>query len=146
FGGGMLGQMFQRIALSERLGAYMVESNQGHIGDNVDPRAGEDPGLYGWRASAESARFSKFVAAQVYGKAPHHAYIYGGSGGGRRSPMCLENAPDVYDGCMPSTSGGEIAEPGNNRSEERRVGKEGRARWAPGRDKEARHARRDEVS
>ncbi|HLS98423.1 MAG: tannase/feruloyl esterase family alpha/beta hydrolase [Porticoccaceae bacterium] len=115
FGGGMLGQMFQRIALSERLGGYMVESNQGHIGDNVDPRAGDDPGLYGWRASAESARFSKFIAAQVYGKAPHHAYIYGGSGGGRRSPMCLENAPDVYDGCMPSTSGGEIAEPGNNK-------------------------------
>lgn len=114
FGGGMLGEMFQRIALSERLGGYMVESNQGHIGDNEDPRAGDDPGLYGWRASAESARFSKFVAAQVYGKAPHHAYIYGGSGGGRRSPMCLENAPDVYDGCMPSTSGGEIAEPGNN--------------------------------
>src|SRR5690606_36507181 len=104
FGGGMLGQMFQRIALSERLGGYMVESNQGHIGDNVDPRAGDAPGLYGWRASAESARFSKFIAAQVCGKAPHHAYIYGGSGGGRRSPMCLENAPDVYDGCMPSTS------------------------------------------
>ncbi|MDX1506405.1 MAG: hypothetical protein R3221_11855, partial [Spongiibacter sp.] len=47
--------------------------------------------------------------------APRYAYIYGGSGGGRRSPMCLENAPDVYDGCMPSTSGGEIAEHGNNK-------------------------------
>ncbi len=93
----------------------MVESNQGHIGDDVDPRAGEDPGLYGWRASAESARFSRYIAAQIYGQAPHHAYVYGGSGGGRRSPMCLENAPDVYDGCMPSTSGGEVAEPGNNR-------------------------------
>ena len=91
----------------------MVESNQGHIGDDFDPKAGEDPTLYGHRASAEAARLSKYVAAQVYGSAPHHSYVYGGSGGGRRSPLCLENAPGVWDGCMPSTSGGEIAPPGN---------------------------------
>jgi hypothetical protein len=115
FGGGVLGEMFQRIALSARLGGYMVESNQGHIGDTFDPAAGADPTLYGHRASAESARLSKFVAAQVYGAAPHHAYVYGGSGGGRRSPLCLENAPGVWGGCMPSTSGGEIAEPGNTK-------------------------------
>jgi hypothetical protein len=113
FGGGVLGEMFQRIAMSARLGGYMVESNQGHIGDDFDPKAGEDPTLYGHRASAESARLSKHVAAQVYGSAPHHSYVWGGSGGGRRSPLCLENAPGVWDGCMPSTSGGEIAEPGN---------------------------------
>jgi len=115
FGGGVLGEMFQRIALSERLGGYMVESNQGHVGDDFDPKAGEDPTLYGHRASAEAARLSKHVAQQVYGRAPHHSYVWGGSGGGRRSPLCLENAPGVWDGCMPSTSGGEIAEPGNTR-------------------------------
>ena len=115
FGGGMLGMMFQRIALAERMGGYMVESNQGHIGDDFDPKAGEDPGLYGWRASAESARFSKFIAAQIYGYAPQYAYVWGGSGGGRRSPLCLENASDVWQGCLPSTSGGEIAELGNNK-------------------------------
>ncbi|MCU1344155.1 MAG: hypothetical protein JWL70_421, partial [Acidimicrobiia bacterium] len=113
FGGGMLGQMFGRIAMSARLGGYMVESNQGHIGDDYDPKAGEDPTLYGHRASAESARLSKLVAEQVYGSAPHHSYVWGGSGGGRRSPLCLENAPGVWDGCLPSTSGGEIAEHGN---------------------------------
>ena len=113
FGGGILGEMFQRIAMSARLGGYMVESNQGHKGDDFDPKAGEDPTLYGHRASAESARLSKYVAAQVYGSAPHHSYVWGGSGGGRRSPLCLENAPGVWDGCMPSTSGGEIAPPGN---------------------------------
>jgi Tannase and feruloyl esterase len=115
FGGGVLGEMFQRIALSARLGGYMVESNQGHQGDTFDAANGDDPRLYGHRASAEAARLSKFVAAQVYGSAPHHAYVYGGSGGGRRSPLCLENAPGVWDGCMPSTSGGDIAEPGNHR-------------------------------
>jgi hypothetical protein len=115
FGGGVLGEMFQRIAMSARLGGYMVESNQGHIGDDFDPKAGEDPTLYGHRASAESGRLSKHIAAQVYGEAPHHAYVWGGSGGGRRSPLCLENAPDVWDGCLPSTSGGEIAEFGNTK-------------------------------
>ena len=46
-----------------RLGGYMVESNMGHIGDVMDPRPGADPTIYGWRAAAESARFSKHVAA-----------------------------------------------------------------------------------
>lgn len=115
FGGGMLGMMFQRIAFAEHMGGYMVESNQGHIGDNIDEKAGNDPGLYGWRASAESARLSKFIAAQIYGYPPNYSYVWGGSGGGRRSPLCIENAPDVWQGCLPSTSGGEISEPGNNK-------------------------------
>ncbi len=86
FGGGILGEMFQRIAMSARLGGYMIESNQDHKGDDYDPRAGKDPALYGHRASAKSARLSKFVAAQVHGTAPHHSYVWDGSGGGRRSP------------------------------------------------------------
>jgi hypothetical protein len=92
-----------------RLGAYMVESNQGHIGDDVDPAGGDDPTIYGHRASAEAARFSKHVAAQVYGAPPHHSYVFGGSGGARRSPLCIENAPDVYDGALPFMGGGDIA-------------------------------------
>src|ERR1700685_418000 len=108
FGGGILGEMFQRIAMSARLGGYMVESNQGHKGDDFDPKAGEDPTLYGHRASAETARLSKHVAAQVYGSAPHHAYVWGGSGGGRRSPLVLENAPDVFDGALPFMGGGDV--------------------------------------
>jgi Tannase and feruloyl esterase len=97
------------LPMVARLGGYMVESNQGHIGDAVDPAAGDDPTLYGHRASAEAGRFSKHLAAQVYGTAPHHAYVFGGSGGARRSPLCLENAPDVYDGALPYMGGGDIA-------------------------------------
>ncbi|MDO8364375.1 MAG: tannase/feruloyl esterase family alpha/beta hydrolase [Actinomycetota bacterium] len=102
---------FERVGVRmlNRLGGYMVESNQGHIGDDIDQRAGDDPRMYGYRASAESARFSKHVAAQIYGAPPHHAYVFGGSGGGRRSPLCLENAPDVYDGALPYMGGGDIA-------------------------------------
>jgi PKD domain len=51
----------------------------------------------------------------VYGSPPHHSYVYGGSGGGRRSPLCIENAPGVWDGCLPSASGGEIGEHGNTK-------------------------------
>ncbi|MDO8363360.1 MAG: tannase/feruloyl esterase family alpha/beta hydrolase [Actinomycetota bacterium] len=103
-----LGEMIGGLGLSFRLGGYMVQSNQGHIGDDIDPKGGEDPTLYGHRASAETARFSKFVAAQVYGTAPHHSYVFGGSGGGRRSPLCLENAPDAWDGALPFMGGGDI--------------------------------------
>jgi len=84
-----------------RLGGYMVESNMGHIGDVKDPKAGDDPTIYGWRAAAESARFSKYLAAQIFGAAPRYSYVFGGSGGARRSPLCLAYAPDVWDAALP---------------------------------------------
>jgi len=108
FFGGALGDAMGGVGLTARLGGYMVESNMGHIGDDIDPKGGEDPTLYGWRAAAESARFSKYLAQQVYGSAPHHAYVWGGSGGGRRSPLVLENAPDVFDGALPFMGGGDV--------------------------------------
>ena len=115
FFGSPFGEMIGGLGTCFRLGGFMVESNQGHFGDDLDARAGGDPTLYGHRASAESARFAKFVAQQVYGEAPHHSYVFGGSGGGRRSPLCLENAPGVWDGALPFMGGGDIAEAGNTK-------------------------------
>jgi prepilin-type processing-associated H-X9-DG protein len=106
--GGPMGDIIGGLGMIARLGGYMIESNSGHIGDDVDPRAGDDPALYGHRASIESARFSKHIAAQVYGEAPHHTYVFGGSGGGRRSPMCLEYGNGVYDGALPFMGGGNV--------------------------------------
>ncbi|MCW2526229.1 MAG: hypothetical protein JWM76_1089 [Pseudonocardiales bacterium] len=108
FFGGALGSALGGLPLTTRLGGYMVETNMGHIGDDIDPKGGEDPTIYGWRAAVEGARFSKFVAAQVYGEQPHHSYVWGGSGGGRRSPLVLENAPDVFDGALPFMGGGDV--------------------------------------
>src|ERR1700723_3033346 len=72
---GAMGEMLGGLEMiGQRLGGYMVESNSGHIGDDVDPRAGDDPTLYGYRASIEAARSSKHVAAQVYGAPPKYAY------------------------------------------------------------------------
>jgi hypothetical protein len=110
---GAMGEMLGGLAMmGHRLGGYMVESNSGHIGDDVDPRAGNDPTLYGYRASVETARLSKHVAAQVYGKPPSYSYVWGGSGGGRRSPSCLEYGADVYAGALPFMGGGNVEKHG----------------------------------
>lgn len=111
--GGFMGEIIGGLSLIVRLGGYMVESNSGHIADDIDPAGGDDPTIYGHRASIESARFSKHIATQVYGRPPHHSYVWGGSGGGRRSPMCLEYGGDVYDGALPFMGGGEIVEWGS---------------------------------
>ncbi len=107
--GGPMGDIIGGLSMIARLGGYMIESNSGHIGDDIDPRAGDDPTLYGHRASIEAARLSKHVAAQIYGDdGPHHAYVWGGSGGGRRSPLCLEYCNGVYDGALPFMGGGNV--------------------------------------
>jgi len=106
------GNLLGGLEMIARIGGYMVESNMGHIGDVVDPKAPEDQTLYAYRAAAESARFSKFLAAQIFGSPPHHSYVWGGSGGGRRSPGCLEYCPDVWDGALPFMGGGDTEEHG----------------------------------
>jgi len=98
---GALGSNIGGLAMTFRLGGYMVESNMGHIGDVMDPKAGPDPTIYGWRAAAESARFSKFLAEQILGSAPKYSYVFGGSGGARRSPLCLAYGGGVWDAAMP---------------------------------------------
>jgi hypothetical protein len=89
------------------LEGYLLESNQGHGQFDQTPEA--VLGLFTWRASAESARFSRHVAAQIYGQAPRHGYIGGIGGGGGRATLCLENAPDVYHGCTPQIIGSSVS-------------------------------------
>ena len=93
------------VALEE-LGGYLVESNQGHFADE-GMGATADWELFG--ASAESALYSKKLAAEMYGQAPRHGYIWGPSGGGFRTMMCIENRPDVWDGASPHVTGAGIA-------------------------------------
>jgi hypothetical protein len=111
---GVMGAMLGGLGMMAGLGGYMVESNCGHIGDDVDPRAGIDPPLYGHRAGVESARFSKHLAKQIYGREPDYSYVWGGSGGGRRSPLHLEYCGGVYDGALPFMGGGNIEAHGTN--------------------------------
>jgi hypothetical protein len=87
----------------EELGGYMVESNQGHFIDEGNTGVSGDVELF--VASAETGRYSKAFAEEMYGSAPHHSYVWGGSGGGLRSIACIENRPDVWDGAAPSLIG-----------------------------------------
>jgi hypothetical protein len=80
------------------LGCFLVESNQGHY-LNEGTGFADDWELFG--ASAHCALAARELAAQMYGEAPHHGYVFGGSGGGSRSIYCLENRLDVYDGASP---------------------------------------------
>lgn len=80
--------------------AYYLETNQGHIGNDLSGLKG-DPSILEWRASAQAARYARDLAAEMYGEKPHHGYVFGGSGGAMRSVSCLEAAPDLWDGAVP---------------------------------------------
>ncbi|MCW3039102.1 MAG: hypothetical protein JWM31_1007 [Solirubrobacterales bacterium] len=97
---GVIGNLIGGYDFALGLGAYMVESNQGHVGAETCPKAGDDASVYGYRASAEVARLGRHLAGLLYGEEPAHGYVFGGSGGAGRSAMCLENVHDVWDGAL----------------------------------------------
>jgi hypothetical protein len=88
----------------DEFGGYLVESNNGHFGN--EGSLGLDIDIERFGASAESALFAKQVAAEMYGEAPRHGYLWGGSGGGERTIAGLENRPDVWEGGNPQVIGG----------------------------------------
>ena len=82
------------------MGGYLVESNQGHIGADLSGAKG-DPSIINYRASAAAAKFGKYLAGLIYGREPLHGYIFGGSGGGVRSLLSLENTSGIWQGGVP---------------------------------------------
>jgi hypothetical protein len=86
----------------DEFGAVLMESNQGHFHDEG---MGFHNDVYLFQASAESARFAKWLAAQLFESPVHHGYVFGGSGGGHRSYQCLMHRGDVFDGGVPEVCG-----------------------------------------
>ena len=80
------------IAFAAASGCYLVESNQGHIGDDMRILLSE-PTVGAYRASAQSARYSWVLADEMYGAPPHHGYVLGGSGGSARCLCASRRAP-----------------------------------------------------
>ena len=77
------------------LGAYLVETNEGHY---PDEGLGHESGKDVWQASAYATDYVRTIARAYYGDAPAHGYVNGCSGGGMRSSSSLENAPGLFDG------------------------------------------------
>ena len=88
-------------------GAYLVESNLGR----PNPFPGDDPTMAGYRASAAVARYSRVLAAEMYGEHRPYGYVYGGSGGGFKTISCFENTTDVWDGAVPFVIGTPMSMP-----------------------------------
>ncbi len=88
-------------------GAYIVESNLGRT--VMFP--GDDNTLVGYRASAAVARYSRELAAEMYGEHRPYGYVYGGSGGAFKTIGCVENTDDVWDGSVPFVHAAPMAMP-----------------------------------
>src|SRR4029077_9649458 len=67
-------------------GAYLVESNMGR----TSPFPGDDWTMAGYRASAAVARYSRVVAAEMYGDHRAFGHLYGGGGGAEASRRRVE--------------------------------------------------------
>ena len=97
-----------KIGFALDSGAYFLETNGGGVHGGY---GSDDPTVAAYRANAASARFSRLVAAQMYGDHRPYGYAYGGSGGGFRTIGGIENTVGVWDGVVPYVIGSPMAIP-----------------------------------
>src|SRR5258708_13955470 len=95
------GMMAGSIGFAMASGGYLVESNQGRT--VMFP--GEDSTLVGYRASAATARYSRVVAADMYGEHRPFGYVFGGSGGSPQTNRRLPNPLRGWGGAPPTLRG-----------------------------------------
>lgn len=100
FGGGSI-----EFALAS--GGYLVESNQG----SLNAFSADDWTVTGYRTSAAVARYSRHVAADMYGTHRPYGYVFGGSGGSYKTMSCFENFPGLWDGAVPYVTGTPMSVP-----------------------------------
>src|SRR4029077_4923743 len=78
-------------------GAYYVQTNLG--GADRTPMA--DPAIAAYRVNAAAAKYSRVVAAELYGEHRPYGYLFGGSGGSYQTIGSAENTRGVWDGFVP---------------------------------------------
>ncbi len=100
-----------KIGFSIDSGAYFVETNGGGAAATAGPAFGADASIGAYRANAASARYSRLIAAEMYGPHRPFGYLYGGSGGGYRTLGSMENTEGVWDGAVPFVLGSPMAAP-----------------------------------
>ncbi|MCB2076771.1 MAG: hypothetical protein KDE55_03625 [Novosphingobium sp.] len=82
-------------------GAYYVQTNNGGV--FRDPTV--DPAIPAYRVNAAAAKFSRKVAADIYGEHRPYGYLFGGSGGAYQTMGAAENTSGVWDGFVPFVPG-----------------------------------------
>jgi len=82
-------------------GAAYVQTNNG----GVFRAAGIDPAIAAYRVNAAAAKFSRTVAAEIYGAHRSFGYLFGGSGGAYQTMGAAENTRGVWDGFVPFVPG-----------------------------------------
>ena len=78
-------------------GAYYVQTNLGGA-DRAPPA---DPAIAAYRVNAAAAKYSRVVAAQIYGEHRPYGYLFGGSGGSYQVIGAAESTSGVWDGFVP---------------------------------------------
>ena len=64
-----------------------------------------DTTIRGYRVNAAAAKFSRVVAAEIYGPHRTYGYLYGGSGGAYQTVTSAEMTTGVWDGFVPYVMG-----------------------------------------
>jgi hypothetical protein len=82
-------------------GAYYVQTNNGA----AFRTPGVDPAVAAYRVNAAAAKFSRQVAARIYGEHRPWGYLFGGSGGAYQTIGAAENTSGVWDGFVPFVPG-----------------------------------------
>lgn len=96
------------IAFAIATGGYYVQSIPGAneaIRSVAESALGRDPAVGGYRVNAAAAKYSRILAAKMYGEHRPYGYIYGGSGGAYQVIAALQNSRGVWDGGVPYVMG-----------------------------------------
>ena len=99
----------RNVAFALASGGYSVQTN---MGGRDNPRSAEgtaggrpDTTIRGYRVNAAAAKFSRVVAAEIYGPHRGYGYLYGGSGGAYQTVTSAEMTTGVWDGFVPYVMG-----------------------------------------
>ncbi|WP_373096119.1 hypothetical protein [Zhongshania sp.] len=85
------------LAFTMDSGAYYVQTNLGGA-DRAPPA---DPAIAAYRVNAAAAKYSRQLAAELYGEHRPYGYLFGGSGGSYQVMGAAENTSGVWDGYVP---------------------------------------------
>jgi hypothetical protein len=99
----------RNVAFALASGGYSVQTNMGGR-DNSRSAEGAarrefDATIRGYRVNAEAAKFSRVIAAEIYGPRRTYGYLYGGSGGAYQTLTSAEMTTGVWDGFVPYVMG-----------------------------------------